>query len=696
MPNHAFIRRSIRLVLCTVLVAVSISLSVPQSALAVASFRITGGGFGHGIGLSQYGAKGYAEDGWSYADIVRWYYGGDRDGSSSGVSLPTLASLGKYPNPNVKVHLAKDDLPRTSWTLKAWKTRMRISDDAGVVRYLPADTYYKFTLSGDHVTVNGVSYTGTVIARPEATATVSTPLMVVYDGSGGYGTARVRYRGEVRLSPYSGKLRALNVVPIESYVYGVVPRESISSWHMEALKAQAIAARSYAWASAPPSDAASSTLSGILHCTTYSQMYCGHSHIDSDGSISYTLGETTRTNDAVDATAGRIVYHAPTDKIVTTYFSSSSGGHTANIEDVWLSSDPKPYYKGVADRDDVGNPYHSWDPVIKTGTQLASALGQSSRGSVTSVSHDKAASGFVRYVTFRFSNGTTYKVTGGTVRSKLSLKSTKFNIGPVDVWRTYQQTDSKLGYAGSWKTYRNTRLSGGSYKYASRNSALVVFTFRGTGFKWITAKGSANGYGDVYLDGVKASRVNLYSSSVRFRSTVWSKTGLSADTTHTVIIHVTGKHASGSRGNNVGIDAVQVLNGSLRTAVRPSAPNLFDDTDSRITYAGTWTTTSNPLLYNGTYQWSQSSGDASATFSFIGTRVRLVTSRNTTYGLASVYLDSRAPVTVDATGSALVYRQPVWDSGALPFGVHRVRVVPSTNKPFGIDRLDVWAGQLTP
>lgn len=691
MSCHAPIRR--HALFAALLITIAVALLAPSAAIADTSFKITGGGYGHAIGLSQYGAKGYAEAGWPHTDILRWYYGADRDGSTAGVQVRTLASLGKYANPSVKVHIDKGDDPRASWTLRGWQTRLRIVDDNGTVAFLSPNDYHKFTVSNGKVSVAGKSYTGTLIIRPETTATVSTPLIVVRDASGPFGYTYVRYRGEIRLSLYSGMLRAINVVPLEKYLYGVVPRESPSSWHMEALKAQAVAARSYAWATNPPSSTASSTLSGILHCTTFSQVYGGHSRLK-DGTDVY-MHEAERSNDAVDATTGQIVYHSPTSKIVTTYFSASSGGHTADIEDVWVSSDPKPYYRGVSDRDNSGNPYYSWDAVTKTGASIASALGQSSRGTVTSVSHEKAASGHVRYATFRFSNGTSYRISGDSVRSKLGLKSTKFTIGPVNVWRTYQQTDTKIGYAGSWRSWSNSRLLGGSYKYANKSTGLAVFTFKGTGFKWVTTKYNTGGYGDVYVDGVKLSRVNLYTVASNYRSTVWSKTGLSADTTHTVIIHVTGKKTSASRGTNVGIDAVQVLNGALLKAVRPSLPTLFDDTDSRIDYAGTWTGYDNALLYGGSYRWAREDTDT-ATFRFIGTRARLITMLNTTHGKAYVYLDAREPVLVDAYGASQLYRQPVWDSGALPFGVHTVHVVPTTDKPFGIDRIDIWAGQLAP
>jgi peptidoglycan hydrolase-like amidase len=247
----------------------------PDPASADASFKLTGGGWGHGIGLSQYGAQGYALKGWPYTDILRWYYGGDRDGSSTGMRVATLAWVGYFANPKVQVNLDKADASRTSWTLRGWNARLKVSDDT-TTTYLTKDVYYTFTASSGKVKVNGKTYTGTVAVEAESG---SPALAVVKDASGPFSYTYVRYRGQLRLTASGSVIRLVNLVPMEQYLYGVVPRESPASWNAEALKAQAVAARSYAWATNPPSSPTATWLSGILHCTTYSQVYAGHTRL---------------------------------------------------------------------------------------------------------------------------------------------------------------------------------------------------------------------------------------------------------------------------------------------------------------------------------------------------------------------------------------------------------------------------------
>ncbi len=132
------------------------------------------------------------------------------------------------------------------------------------------------------------------------------------------------YRGSFIVKKFgTNGIEIINVLGIEDYIKGVVPNESYPSWHMEALKAQAVTARSYAYAS------------GILSNTTSSQVYNGFS------------SEHSRTNDAVDATRGEVVKYQ--GKPIMTFFGAASGGVTANYGDVWASSGHKSYYSSVED-----------------------------------------------------------------------------------------------------------------------------------------------------------------------------------------------------------------------------------------------------------------------------------------------------------------------------------------------------------
>ena len=164
-------------------------------------------------------------------------------------------------------------------------------------------------------------------------------------GKGGPLTLRRRYRGKIQVDLVDGKLRAIDVVGLEQYLYGVVPSEMPSTWAPEALKAQAVAARSYALATrqiAAPFD---------VYSDTRSQMYLGVSH------------ESPAATAAVDLTKGQVLFYGGT--VATTFFSSTSGGKTESSLD-W-SGTALPYLVSVPDPYDDISPYHNWGPVAVTG-----------------------------------------------------------------------------------------------------------------------------------------------------------------------------------------------------------------------------------------------------------------------------------------------------------------------------------------
>lgn len=135
----------------------------------------------------------------------------------------------------------------------------------------------------------------------------------------------IAYRGSLLLESANAKAKVVNVLDMEDYLKGVVPKEVSAGWHKEALKAQAIAARSYALAT-----------SATLQNTTASQVYGGYT------------AEDPRTNQAVDETKGLLVKY--NGKPIQTFFFSTSGGRTANIGDVWNSNQASfPYLRSVDD-----------------------------------------------------------------------------------------------------------------------------------------------------------------------------------------------------------------------------------------------------------------------------------------------------------------------------------------------------------
>ena len=190
---------------------------------------------------------------------------------------------------------------------------------------------------------------------------------------------------------------------------------------LEALKAQAIAARSYAYVGRSE-----------LYCDTRSQMYNGHSR--GARSASAVMHESSRTNAAVDATTRKCVTYK--GDVVATYFSSSSGGYTANKVDVWGGSEIA-YLKGVPDPYGEG-PYDPWATTVTLdGMELAEKIdgyitgepaGAGSTVYVKSLTIEHTwPTGFARDVTVRWSNGSTSSdISATTWRQALGLRSNKF------------------------------------------------------------------------------------------------------------------------------------------------------------------------------------------------------------------------------------------------------------------------------
>lgn len=184
--------------------------------------------------------------------------------------------------------------------------------------------------------------------RPDAPVVVPGPLRIELEDGGGtieLGPSGRRYLDTIELRAQDGGTVAVNELSIEDYVAGVA--EMPSRWPLEALKAQAVAARTYAWYSM-----GSTVFDGYDLCATVAcQVFVGADRV-LDGST----GE--RWQQAVDDTAGEVLLHdgAP---ILARYFSTS-GGRTYANEDVFPASGPRPYLQAVEDPDDAVSPYHRW------------------------------------------------------------------------------------------------------------------------------------------------------------------------------------------------------------------------------------------------------------------------------------------------------------------------------------------------
>lgn len=391
------------------------SAAVDPKSLTKPTFVIKGRGWGHGVGLSQYGAFGLARRGTAYTKILSHYYPG--------------TTLGPAPVSKVRVLLAEG---RKSLTISS-PSQFRVRDGEGALHILAAGSY-----------AFGPGLSLKVKGEAKARSLVG-PLLFL-PGAFPLDLGRP-YRGEIQVVSEGGKLQAINVIGLEQYLYGVVPSEVPTDWPLEALKAQAVVARSYALSGRRTGAAFD------LYSDTRSQVYLGVEE------------EEGPTNQAVDATAGKVLLYR--GQVARTYYHSTSGGRTAAIGDAWPGSKPVPYLVSVPDPEDALSPHHQWGPFVFAGKTIASAV--KARGTLLDVTTTPNASGRVQSVT-ALTNLGQWSAEGTRVREALGLRSTWFNIGALALVRPDKPAvfGSKFGLAGVarglGKVNLEERPAGGSWR----------------------------------------------------------------------------------------------------------------------------------------------------------------------------------------------------------------------------------------
>jgi stage II sporulation protein D len=417
----------------------------PAGAYGEALVVVSGRGYGHGVGMSQYGAYGQAKEGRTYDQILAHYYTGTQ--------------LGRAATKEVRVLLAEG----RGAVLVGSTAKFRIEDAAGVQYRLPPGSY---TLRPDLVLPVTEDAPTASPQAPTAPLTViaskaSAPLSL--DGK--------QYRGRLEISPQGGYLRVVNVVPLEAYLQGVVAGEVPHSWPAEVLKAQAVAARSYAL---------SRLLKGKgfdLYSDVRSQVYHG------------VAAEKPSTTQAVKATAGEVVQYQ--GKIASTLYFSSSGGRTASAADVFGAA--VPYLVSRPDPWDKVSPHFRWGPVLLGARTIQSKLGAAAR--VVDVTTVATPSGRLRSLVLATTAGSE-TVPSSLVRTALGLRSTWVTVGVV---RLDRPASSPVVFGSS------VRLSGvvRGLEPASLGSSL-------DGTVWATASELAPGPEGVVSIDAKPTRTTRY------------------------------------------------------------------------------------------------------------------------------------------------------------------------------------------
>ncbi|MEA2158496.1 MAG: hypothetical protein QOD66_876 [Solirubrobacteraceae bacterium] len=411
---------------CLVLAALLLSAT---GASAATTFFVRGGGYGHGIGMSQYGAYGYAEHGKSYSWILGHYYQGTQLGQIGADRL-------------VRVLLASGPAGFSGATKAGSKT-------------LSASASYTVTANADG-TVKVADAAGKKVLVSAAPLTVTGPGPLQAPGAG-------TYRGSLEFRPDgAGGIETVEAVGLDDYVRGVISAEVPSGWPAEALKAQAVAARTYAITTNVGGGAYD------LYADTRSQMYRG------------VAAETAATDAAVSATAGQVVTFqgAP----VVTYFFSSSGGHTENIENVWIGATPEPWLRGVADPYDGagGNPYHRWGSDLSLRA-AAAKLGGLVRGTLIGVRVTKHGTSPRILSADVVGTGGHTSVTGSQLQQAFALATTYASFTTISTVRAPAPTGGLLRHLSS----SAFRLRGSVFP-APRRGSLVVQVRHGAGWRQVT------------------------------------------------------------------------------------------------------------------------------------------------------------------------------------------------------------------
>ena len=272
----------------------------------------------------------------------------------------------------------------------------------------PARKNINITYGDKGITVDGAAAGGSVLLR-------SLDARGALKISNGYS-----YRGDLEVikTPQKQGLTVVNVVPVEKYLYGVVGKEMSPSWSLEALKAQAVAARTYA----------------ISHKGYFKSR--GFDMTDDTNSQTYAgvNGEAPSVLRAVKATRGEILTYG--GKPIEAFFSANAGGWTEHSENVW--GNKIPYLRGVSDSADK-MPEYRWSVTV-TPERLAAALAAAGKnvGAIKSITltplakrpmsvPDRGVSGRVLSLTVSGSAGQA-KITGNSFQSMLGLKSTLFDF----------------------------------------------------------------------------------------------------------------------------------------------------------------------------------------------------------------------------------------------------------------------------
>ncbi|MBX3028531.1 MAG: SpoIID/LytB domain-containing protein [Chloroflexi bacterium] len=365
----------------------------PSTATQPGEFRFVGRGTDHGVGLSQWGARGRALAGQAANEIVTHYFPGTTIGTvktettSIRVNIVPWRALPTLPVDLVQGKGGKWRIAGEGETYPAGATLAIVG--------LDGNRWKLRVRKGDGTVLTNLTLKRELVVEPvdPDVVTFAVPLLPA---------DRRIVAGSLRISGDSnGRVRVIDTLPMERYLKGVVPKEMPSAWPQAALRAQAIVARSYAW------KARDASAVFDVYADSRSQVYRG------------VKAETAAASAAVDATSGKVVKYG--SSVAQTFYHSASGGATEDSWRVFTNAAGAPgtkiaYLKGVTDLDpdgrpwDAGSPYDTWQTRKLTLTTLGSIMARDPRtdvGTLTAIDlSDRGSSGRLTTVTLVGAKGT--------------------------------------------------------------------------------------------------------------------------------------------------------------------------------------------------------------------------------------------------------------------------------------------------
>jgi stage II sporulation protein D len=347
-----------------------------RPADAAVSWVVNGRGFGHGVGMSAYGAYGFALQGKSYRFILGHYYTGTTIGTLEGTRVV-----------RVLLDVSGEDIGFSGATSACGQA---------------LDPARGYQAHRDGNTVKLRSAAGKPLASCGRALRAAGKGKVAIDGTW--------YRGAFEAVPTEsdpGSLNAVNALALEQYVKGVMPNEVPASWPVEELKAQSLAVRSIALTGQVDGNGFD------LYADTRSQVYEG------------LESEEPQTNAVVAETRGQVVLYG--GEVAQTFYSACSGGHTESVVNVFGTAIP--YLVGVPDPYDFHCPLHKWTLKF-SGPEISARLGGYLKGKLKQVVITK------RGVSPRIISA---KLIGTGGVSTVTGEQLEVALGGYDTWMTFQK-----------------------------------------------------------------------------------------------------------------------------------------------------------------------------------------------------------------------------------------------------------------